>query len=86
MGRHDAYSYHSESGTADGTPGTDGDGPVFEEKECDECRKRKETTCSRSGSFANRELCTSCVNDLQEQELRQKRAKARKRIRQDAED
>ena len=76
MGRHDAYSYHSESGKADGTPGTERDGPITEKRECDECGERAKDVFDRSGSFANRKLCTSCVNDLQQEELDEKRAKA----------
>ena len=81
MGRHDAYSYHSESGTADGTPGQEREGPVMSEEECDECGEVKRSVVSRAGSFDNRMLCTSCVNTLQEEELSQKHAKALNTIR-----
>ena len=81
MGRHDAYSYHSESGTADGTPGSERDGPVKQAKQCGECNEVKEASCKRAGQFANRILCTSCVNELQEKELDEKHAQTLQTIR-----
>lgn len=81
MGRHDAYSYHSESGKADGTPGQERDGPVMSPDECEECEETKRTVFERAGSFANQFLCTSCVNTLQEEELAQRSAKALNTIR-----
>lgn len=83
MGRIDKYSYHSESGSADGTPGRDRDGPKMEKNECDECGGFKKSVVKRLGGFQNRRLCTSCVNELQDEDVSQKHAQTLRTIRGD---
>lgn len=72
MGRHDAYSYHSEAGRADGTPGGKERNPERDENKCSRCNELSENVVERAGEFDNQLLCSSCVQALQEEKVRQK--------------
>ena len=77
MGRHDSYSYYSESGQAGSgeTPG-EKDRTVRERKGdwCQECNERDPSTVERSGDLDGRKLCNDCTEELQ-YELDRKRSK-----------
>ena len=63
MGRHDAYSYHSEAGRADGTPGKKHDSiPEGNLDECPVCEEEKPFVVERSGDFKGEEMCSDCLS------------------------
>jgi len=73
MGRIDKYSYHSESGRADGTPGARERDPERLEKTCGECGESSYDVVKRAGDFSNRVLCDDCVVTLQEEKAAEQR-------------
>ena len=73
MGRVGKYSFHSEAGRADGTPGARERDPERSKKVCDECNDASYDTVKRAGDFSNRVLCRRCVVTLQEEKAEQKR-------------
>ena len=73
MGRIDKYSYHSEAGRADGTPGARERDPERSKKVCDECGDASYDTVKRAGDFSNRVLCDTCLTTLQEEKTAEQR-------------
>lgn len=69
MGRHDAYSYHSEAGRASGIPGEDNRLIKDDDQKstCPVCKKRKEDVVERSGSWSGEKMCSDCLDKKQEQ-------------------
>ena len=67
MGRVGKYSFHSEAGRADGTPGARERDPNRSKKQCGECGELSYLSVKRAGDFSNRVLCRECVQTLQEQ-------------------
>ncbi len=73
MGRHDSYSYYSESGgvQGDSTPGEDRERRA-PKKKCSRCGEEKPSVVERSGNFSNNLLCDECVEERQKEIDRQR--------------
>ena len=82
MGRHDAYSYHSEAGRADGTPGEKHDSiPEGNLDECPVCEEQKEGVVERSGDFVGEEMCYDCLSQKREEKEEEEKREVLKKIR-----
>ena len=82
MGRHDAYSYHSEAGRADGTPGGSDKSSREERKSlCPVCKEQKEGVVERSGDFAGEVMCYDCLSQKQEEKEEEEKRAVLKKIR-----
>lgn len=78
MGRHDSYTYYSESGQASSgdTPGED-ERTLRQQNEgkCERCNDVKSTVVERKGDLDGEELCDECAKARQEKiEENQKRS------------
>ena len=80
--RIDAYSYHSESGMASGTPG--GESESVRDKNtslCPECNERKAGVVERSGDFSGKKMCGDCLQKKQEEKEKEEARSVLEKIR-----